>query len=154
MSDHWAGKLDVRDIQERWIDRKEEYDEAERKAWEDEAKEATANARDRAASSVVIPDQTDDSTEMDTDVSAASLLAPPVMAPRRLGSPFSGKLSSFSFPGRISRPREVPRAFATINHISGRQKTPRTPVPRRALEEKLRDLCRKARRRSRSPSRQ
>lgn len=45
MSDHWAGKLDVRDIQERWIDRKEEFDEMERKEWEEEARIATATAR-------------------------------------------------------------------------------------------------------------
>lgn len=41
MSDHWAGKMEVRDVQERWIDRREEYDELERKAWEEEAKMAT-----------------------------------------------------------------------------------------------------------------
>jgi hypothetical protein len=41
MSDHWAGKMEVRDVQERWIDRREEYDELERKAWEEEAKLAT-----------------------------------------------------------------------------------------------------------------
>jgi hypothetical protein len=42
MSDHWAGKMEVRDVQERWIDRREEYDELERKEWEEEAKIATA----------------------------------------------------------------------------------------------------------------
>lgn len=42
MSDHWAGKMEVRDIQERWIERKEEFDEIERKEWEDEAKMAGA----------------------------------------------------------------------------------------------------------------
>ena len=41
MSDHWAGKMEVRDVQERWIDRREEYDELEKKAWEEEAKMAT-----------------------------------------------------------------------------------------------------------------
>ena len=41
MSDHWAGKMEVRDVQERWIDRREEYDELEKKAWEEEAKLAT-----------------------------------------------------------------------------------------------------------------
>ena len=30
--------MDVRDVQERWIDSKEEYDEKERKQWEEEAK--------------------------------------------------------------------------------------------------------------------
>ena len=42
MSDHWAGKMDVRDVQERWIDRKEEFDEEEMKQWAEEAKMATA----------------------------------------------------------------------------------------------------------------
>ena len=41
MSDHWAGKMEVRDVQERWIDRREEYDELEKKAWAEEAKMAT-----------------------------------------------------------------------------------------------------------------
>lgn len=49
MSDHWADRLDVRDIQERWIDRKDEYDELERKAWEEEAQVATANARQQGS---------------------------------------------------------------------------------------------------------
>ncbi|KAH0533720.1 hypothetical protein FGG08_007587 [Glutinoglossum americanum] len=30
--------MDVRDVQERWVDAKEEYDEAERRMWEEEAK--------------------------------------------------------------------------------------------------------------------
>jgi len=42
MSDHWAGKMEVRDIQERWIERKNEFDEEERKEWEQEAKMAGA----------------------------------------------------------------------------------------------------------------
>ncbi|KAF2863781.1 hypothetical protein K470DRAFT_209856 [Piedraia hortae CBS 480.64] len=46
MSDHWAGKLDIRDVQERWIDRKEEFDEMERKAWEEEARLAGALDKD------------------------------------------------------------------------------------------------------------
>lgn len=41
MSDHWAGKMEVRDVQERWIDRREEYDKLEKQAWEEEAKMAT-----------------------------------------------------------------------------------------------------------------
>lgn len=41
MSDHWAGKMEVRDVQERWIDRREEYDALEKKQWEEEAKMAT-----------------------------------------------------------------------------------------------------------------
>lgn len=42
MQEGWGGKMDVRDVQERWIDRREEFDELERKAWEEEAREATA----------------------------------------------------------------------------------------------------------------
>jgi GPN-loop GTPase len=42
MSEQWAGKLEVKDIQERWIDRKEEFDLVERKAWEEEARLAGA----------------------------------------------------------------------------------------------------------------
>ena len=42
MQESWGGKMDVRDVQERWIDRREEFDELERKGWEEEAKEATA----------------------------------------------------------------------------------------------------------------
>ncbi|KAK5239025.1 hypothetical protein LTR16_012387, partial [Cryomyces antarcticus] len=30
--------MDVKDVQERWIDRREEFDELERKEWEEEAK--------------------------------------------------------------------------------------------------------------------
>lgn len=40
MSDHWAGKMEVRDVQERWIDQKDLHDELEKKAWEEEAKMA------------------------------------------------------------------------------------------------------------------
>jgi len=32
------GKMDIRDVQERWIDNKEAWDEKERKEWEEEAK--------------------------------------------------------------------------------------------------------------------
>jgi len=42
MQEGWGGKMEVRDVQERWIDRREEFDELERKQWEEEAKEATA----------------------------------------------------------------------------------------------------------------
>ena len=42
MQESWGGKMDVRDVQERWIDRREEFDELERKGWEEEAREATA----------------------------------------------------------------------------------------------------------------
>jgi GPN-loop GTPase len=49
MSEQWAGKLEVKDIQERWIDRKEEFDEVERKAWEEEARLAGALPEPSAA---------------------------------------------------------------------------------------------------------
>lgn len=42
MSGQWAGKMDVRDVQERWIERKDELDEVERRAWEEEARLAAA----------------------------------------------------------------------------------------------------------------
>lgn len=42
MQEGWGGKMDIRDVQERWIDRKEEFDELERKGWEEEAKMAGA----------------------------------------------------------------------------------------------------------------
>jgi len=43
MQEDW-GQMGVKDVQERWIDRREEFDELERKAWEEEAKIAGANA--------------------------------------------------------------------------------------------------------------
>ncbi|KAK3669550.1 hypothetical protein LTR78_010550 [Recurvomyces mirabilis] len=52
MSDSWAGRLDVRDVQERWIDRKDEFDEQERKQWEEEARLAGALPEVSAAQAV------------------------------------------------------------------------------------------------------
>ena len=52
MSDEWAGKIDVRDVQERWIERKEEFDEVERKGWEEEARLAGALPEKSAATAV------------------------------------------------------------------------------------------------------
>jgi GPN-loop GTPase len=49
MSEQWAGKIDVRDVQERWIDRKDEFDEMERKVWEEEARMAGALPEQSAA---------------------------------------------------------------------------------------------------------
>ncbi|KAF2208901.1 hypothetical protein CERZMDRAFT_48172 [Cercospora zeae-maydis SCOH1-5] len=43
------GQMDVRDVQERWIDRKEEFDEAEKKMWEEEARLAGALPEQPAA---------------------------------------------------------------------------------------------------------
>jgi len=50
MSDQWAGKMDVRDVEERWIDRKEEFDALEQKAWEDEARMAGSLPQQSVAS--------------------------------------------------------------------------------------------------------
>ncbi|KAI5362778.1 putative GPN-loop GTPase, P-loop containing nucleoside triphosphate hydrolase [Septoria linicola] len=49
MSENY-GKMDVRDVQERWIERKEEYDELEKKQWEEEARLAGALPEQPAAS--------------------------------------------------------------------------------------------------------
>ncbi|KAF4555639.1 GPN-loop GTPase 2-like protein [Elsinoe fawcettii] len=43
MKEGW-GQMEIRDVQERWIDRREELDEEERKEWEAEAREAGAMA--------------------------------------------------------------------------------------------------------------
>ena len=40
MQEGWGGKMDVRDVQERWIDRRDEFDEMERKQLEEEARVA------------------------------------------------------------------------------------------------------------------
>ncbi|KAK3649224.1 hypothetical protein LTR56_007064 [Elasticomyces elasticus] len=52
MSENWGGKMDVRDVQERWIDRKDEFDEVERKQWAEEAKLAGALPEQSAANVV------------------------------------------------------------------------------------------------------
>ncbi|KAI6790781.1 putative ATP binding protein [Hortaea werneckii] len=52
MSENWTGKMDVRDVQERWVDRREEYDELERKGWEEEARMAGALPEQSAAEAV------------------------------------------------------------------------------------------------------
>lgn len=49
MRDDWTGKMDVRDVQERWIDRKDELDEMERKQWAEEAMQEKASAAVRRA---------------------------------------------------------------------------------------------------------
>lgn len=51
------GKMDVRDVQERWLDAKEEWDEKERKEWEEEAKmrEKSSNGGDEDFGNVDIP---------------------------------------------------------------------------------------------------
>ena len=39
MQESWGGKIDVRDVQERWIDRRDEFDEMERQQAEEEKQE-------------------------------------------------------------------------------------------------------------------
>lgn len=46
MQQSWGGKMDIRDVQERWIDRREELDELERKQWAEEAKAERAKKGD------------------------------------------------------------------------------------------------------------
>lgn len=43
MSENY-GKMEVRDVQERWIERREEYDEMEKKQWEEEARLVSEDA--------------------------------------------------------------------------------------------------------------
>lgn len=48
MSENY-GKMEVRDVQERWIERREEFDELEKKQWEEEARLAGALPEEPAA---------------------------------------------------------------------------------------------------------
>ena len=63
MSENY-GKMDVRDVQERWIERKDEYDELEKKQWEEEARLAGA-LPEQPAASVKRPTK---STNIDADM--------------------------------------------------------------------------------------
>lgn len=51
--------MDVKDVQERWIDAKDDYDEKERKQWEEEAK-----VRDAAQAAADAGNGDDDSDDM------------------------------------------------------------------------------------------
>jgi hypothetical protein len=66
MSENY-GKLDVRDIQERWIERKDEFDELERKDWEEEARLAGALPEKSAAGVTRRNDPAPDATMKDAD---------------------------------------------------------------------------------------
>lgn len=66
MSEQWAGRMDVKDVQERWIDRKEEFDELERKVWEDEARLAGALPQEGTAATVARNSAAED-VKMDDD---------------------------------------------------------------------------------------
>ena len=65
MSENW-GKMEVRDVQERWIERKDEFDVMERKAWEEEAKLAGALPEEPAATVLRKPTDSED-VEMAND---------------------------------------------------------------------------------------
>lgn len=70
--------MDVQDIQERWIDNKEAYDEAERKEWEEQAKmrEEESEAAEEAARAAVEvdPDFGDMTVPADNGVSVVKKL--------------------------------------------------------------------------------
>lgn len=66
MSERWMGKMEVRDVQERWIERKEEFDEVERREWEEEARRAGAlEGGERSAATVLKPDGGVEEMELD-----------------------------------------------------------------------------------------
>lgn len=67
MNERWVGKMDVRDVQERWIERKDEFDEVERKEWEEEARLAGALPEQSAAAVVRRQDQPTRDVDMDGD---------------------------------------------------------------------------------------
>ena len=52
MGEQWTGKMEVRDVQERWVERREEFDEVERKMWQEEARMAGALPEQSAANVV------------------------------------------------------------------------------------------------------
>lgn len=59
MQEGWGGKMDVRDVQERWIDRREEFDEMERKQLAEEAKEEAKKRGDPAVKRVTFDNEAD-----------------------------------------------------------------------------------------------
>jgi hypothetical protein len=65
MSEQWAGRMDVRDVQERWIDRKEEFDELERQGWEEEAR--LAGALPESGAATALRKDADGDAKMDDD---------------------------------------------------------------------------------------
>ena len=67
------GKMEIRDVQERWIERKEEFDEIERKHWEEEARQAGALPEEPAAT--VKRQGSGDDVEMADDAEEDDLLA-------------------------------------------------------------------------------
>lgn len=69
MSDQWIGKMDIRDVQERWLDRKDEMDELERKTWEEEARMAGALDGGKPAATAVRKDPNDGKQEKQNEQS-------------------------------------------------------------------------------------
>ncbi|KAL0939217.1 uncharacterized protein CTRU02_205827 [Colletotrichum truncatum] len=87
-------------------------------------------------------------------------LAPPSAPPARLGSPFPGSQTSFSFPNRFTQPEElehgtIRRPFATVQQsVDGGTAPPRNLANRLAyIDDRLREFRRRDsnRRRSESP---
>jgi len=58
------GQLDIRDVQERWIDNKEEWDEKDRKEWEEEQKRREEEFNQQQGGSTY----SDDDMDMDLNV--------------------------------------------------------------------------------------
>ena len=82
MSSGWAGKMEARDVQERWIERKEEFDQAEREQWEEEARRAGAlDGGEKPAATVLRPDggvemmNVDETGKMEEDAGEDDLIA-------------------------------------------------------------------------------
>ncbi|TDZ32591.1 hypothetical protein C8035_v012168 [Colletotrichum spinosum] len=86
-------------------------------------------------------------------------LAPPSAPPPRLGSPFPGSNASFSFPNRLTEPKDLDlgtiRPFATVHQpVEGGSAPPRNLTNRLAyIDERLREFRQRDtnRRRSESP---
>lgn len=70
MQEGWGGRIDVRDVQERWIDRRDEFDEMERQQIEEQKAE---EARQTGQPEVRRVPAQDPSSEQDTQVSANDL---------------------------------------------------------------------------------
>ncbi len=62
------GQMDVRDVQERWIDRREEYDELERQQWEEEQKRREQEWENQMANGSEDPDFADMNLPFDSGV--------------------------------------------------------------------------------------
>ena len=76
MSESWMGKMEVRDVQERWIERKDEFDELERQGWEEEARKAGAlDGGEKPAATVIGPDGGVEEMEIDRGGEDDDLLA-------------------------------------------------------------------------------